>query len=407
MTAEDSEACRLCLSTEMHRSYSFLLHNNNLEHLQAILALQTDLNDNSIKPTHICDDCDTVIKRFLKLKKVASENELFLIKYQQQILTKGLKAVKEIQERKSFEFANEDLNIFLPGIENKEIDDISTIKKEDFDVTDCTNEDIEARTSEMNRTVFPNQLSQNGEVDNYLKICSICGKTCRNKHVLKSHMHIHTSQIVKCPKCIPDHFLKGNNLKKHLKNCHKEADVPCEFPGCEKMFKSRDVMLRHIKSVHMLERSICPNCGTAVLNMAYHLETCNVDNLDNVTCKICNKQLSCKLYLSTHERTVHGPPNLEVCTICGKGVKDVKSHTKWKHSENNQKTNCCAVEGCDALFRTKQELRTHNNRVHLDLKTQCEICFQWLKSLPEHMSQVHQQDRKHVCSKVNNSDRKY
>ena len=96
MTAEDSEACRLCLSTEMHRSYSLLLHNDNLEHLQAVLALQTDLNDNSIKPTHICDDCDTVIKRFLKLRKVASENELFLIKYQQQILTKGLKAVKEI-----------------------------------------------------------------------------------------------------------------------------------------------------------------------------------------------------------------------------------------------------------------------------------------------------------------------
>ena len=198
-----------------HRSYSLLLHNDNLEHLQAVLALQTDLNDNSINPTRICDDCDTVIKRFLKLRKVASENELFLIKYQQQILTKGLKAVKEIEGRKSFEFANEDLNNFLPGIENKEIDDISTIKKEDFDVTDCTNEDIEARTSEKNRTVCPNQLSQNGEVDNYLEICSICGKTCRNKHALKSHMHIHTSQIVKCPKCIPDHFLKGNNLKKH------------------------------------------------------------------------------------------------------------------------------------------------------------------------------------------------
>ena len=157
----------------------------------------------------------------------------------------------------------------------------------------------------------------------------------------------------------------------------------------------------------MLERTICSNCGTAVANLSYHLETCNKDNLDHVTCKICNKQFSCKLYLSTHEKTVHGPPAREVCTTCGKAVKDMKSHTKWKHSENTQKTNYCAVEECDAMFRTKHELRTHNNRVHLDLKNQCHICLQWLKSLPEHLSQVHHQDRKHVCSMVNllNSNR--
>jgi len=395
MTAEDNAACRICLSTETHKSYSLLRNHENIEHLQAALALRTDLNDNSIEPSHICDECEYVTQKFLKLREEALDNDVFVVNYQQQILTNGLKAVKETQK----------MNIIIPGtkidksfiyehFENEEME--FTMKEENIDEEDI--EDIVINTSETNSTVCSDQFSQSDEADKYLETCNVCGKTCKNKHVLKSHMHVHTSKIVKCPKCTTDKFLKEISLKKHLKNSHREADVSCEFPGCEKMFKSREVMLRHIKGVHMLERTICSNCGTAVANLSYHLETCNKDNLEDVTCKICNKQFSCKLYLSTHEKTVHGPPARVVCTICGKAVKDMKSHTKWKHSANNKKTNCCAVEGCDAMFRTKPELRTHNNRVHLDLKTQCDICLQWLKCLPEHMSQVHHQDRKHVCS---------
>ena len=160
-------------------------------------------------------------------------------------------------------------------------------------------------------------------------------------------------------------------------------------------------MRRHIKSVHMLERTLCSKCGAAVINMTYHLETCNKDNLENVTCKLCNKQFASKMSLSLHDKSIHGPPSApEVCSVCGKAVKDMKSHMKVNHSQHNQRTICCEIEGCESMFRTKQEVTNHLNRVHLDVKAQCTICLQWLKNLPEHVSQVHQQGKKHGCTQV-------
>jgi len=240
--------------------------------------------------------------------------------------------------------------------------------------------------------------------DILLEICNVCGKKCATKKLLRSHMLVHTSEMVKCPICIPDRFLKEYVLKRHLKNCHKQADVPCEFPGCEKKFKQKEVMQRHIKSVHLGERTLCSLCGEGVLNMSYHLETCNKDNLKNVTCKLCNKQFSSKYILNMHEKNIHGPgTEPEICSICGKAVKDMKSHMKLNHSNKNQRTICCQVEGCTGRFRTKQEVRNHNNRVHLDLKSQCHICLQWLKNVPDHIKQVHEHERKHVCSQCGQS----
>jgi len=409
MGEEKSESCRICLSTELHKSYSLLLDHEDIGQLQISLTLLTDLSDSSIKPAHICDDCHTVTKRFMKLRRAALENEMLVIKYQKEILTSGLKVVKDNIESIDLQADN---NCIADCLERTDIDEYysdddfedeeqvkrenSKFIEEEIDFKDEYNCETKPNIADIQRRI--GQFSHINDTDFHLATCNICGKQCKSKHVLRSHMLVHTSKRVKCPKCIPDKFMKENSLKKHLKNSHKEADVQCEYPGCDKMFKLREVMQRHIKSVHMLERTICSNCGAAVINLSYHLETCNKDNLDNITCKICKKQFSCKMYLTTHIKTVHGPTALEVCTVCGKSVKNVKSHIKWKHSDNVQKTNLCEVEGCDAMFRTKTELRTHNSRVHMDVKTQCTICLQWYKNLAEHVSQVHQQDRKHVCS---------
>jgi len=280
--------------------------------------------------------------------------------------------------------------------------DFSVVKKEEVE------ESVREWNPEESKPILSQNLNQFLEIsDNpqkeeggeVVETCNICGKTCGTKKLLRSHMLVHTSAVVKCPKCIPDRYLKEYGLKKHLRNCHKSKDIPCDIPGCPKMFKLREVMLRHIKSVHNMERTLCPHCGAAVINLSYHLEKCNRDNLDHITCKICNKQYASKMSLLLHEKSIHGPDTgLEVCTVCGKSVKDMKSHMKVNHSETNQRTMQCHVEGCKSMFRTKQEVTNHYNRVHLDIKAQCSICLQWLKNLPEHISQVHNRDRKHVCN---------
>ena len=402
----DNKGCRLCLSTEDKRSFYPLVNNEFFQHLKASLALMTDLGDTTIQPSFICDECDDLTKRFINLKKLALENETILIKYQQQILETGLKNAIEIAK------ADCSKNHSLV---KSEIEDCSenSCAYDTFDTEDFLEEHFSAFKKEESGENDDSDLKptekdlqfHDGSLDNdanvVLETCDVCGKTCATKKLLRSHMLVHTSQMVKCPKCIPDRFLKEYVLKRHLKNCHKEADVPCEFPGCEKKFKQKEVMQRHIKSVHMLERTLCSRCGEAVLNLSYHLETCNKDNLKNVTCKICNKQFSSKYILGMHERNIHGPGIVpEICSVCGKAVKDMKSHMKLNHSEKNQRTICCEVEGCAGKFRTNQEVRNHHNRVHLDLKSQCNICLQWFKNVPDHIKQVHEQGRKHVCSQV-------
>jgi len=401
--AREVEACRFCLTTDVTRYYYPLLDIEDMPLLQDSLALVTNLNDSSIKPKFFCEDCDNIIKRFLKLKKEALDNEKLLMKYQKEIVQSGLRKVLEQSKLDGIETYENSLRTEMNQNfdSNPCSDDEELVKKETYDLKEENidygenKNDIKPSKWEIDQEI---NFGTIGETNSEAESCSVCGRLCRTKKILRSHMLVHTSKIVKCPKCIPEKFLKENGLKKHLKNCHKVADVPCEFPGCEKKFKLREVMQRHIKSVHMLERTLCSRCGAAVLNLSYHLETCNKDNLKNVICKTCNKQFASKMSLSIHEKSIHGPTALEVCTVCGKAVKDIKSHMKLNHTDKNQRTISCDVEGCDGMFRTKQEIRNHINRVHLDLKTQCTICLQWLKNLPEHISQVHQQEKKHVCS---------
>jgi len=236
------------------------------------------------------------------------------------------------------------------------------------------------------------------EVKEDIKTCTVCGKISSNLKNLRAHMKIHTSRIVKCPKCIPDNFIKEIGLKKHLKTCHKPKDIPCDIPGCTKLFKLKEIMHRHIKNVHNGERKLCPHCGADVINLSYHLEKCNRDNLDHVTCKICLKQYASKTILDLHERTIHGLDNtLKECAVCGKTVKDIKSHMKINHSETSLRTRQCPVEDCKKMFRTKQEVENHINSIHLDIKSQCSICFLWFKNVSDHIGQVHKGGKKYSC----------
>ena len=372
--AVENEACRLCLSTEIHRLYQPLLDHEDIEHLKASLTLVTDLSDITIQPAYICDECDNVTKRFIKLKKVALKNEKFLINYQDQVVSNGLKNAIETAKTNCFEERNEndnnlhttemyEKNAFDEGFESEKIlkQEISCLDYKEEE-SDENSQDIKPKFSDELFNDLQKHERLNHDIHVNVEKCDVCGKACGSKKLLRSHMLVHTSELVKCPKCIPDRFLKEYVLRRHLKNCHKAADVPCEIPGCEKMFKQVEVMQRHIKSVHMLERTLCSKCGAAVINLTYHLETCNKDNLENVTCKLCNKQFSSKMSLSLHNKSIHGPSTAPaVCSVCGKAVKDMKSHMKVNHSQHNQRTICCEIEGCESMFRTKQEVTNHLN----------------------------------------------
>jgi hypothetical protein len=230
----ENEACRLCLSTEIHRLYQPLLDQEDIEHLKASLALATDLSDITIQPAYICDECDNVTKRFIKLKKVALKNEKLLINYQDQIVKNGLKNTLETARADCFEERNDNI-AFDPGFE-EEFESEEILKRE----ISCSEEndesviDIKPKLSEMEKQGYcltcdelfdnlQNHERLNHGVNIIVGKCDICGKTCGSKKNLRSHMQVHTSQLVKCPICIPDRFLKEYVLRKHLKKLPQDS----------------------------------------------------------------------------------------------------------------------------------------------------------------------------------------
>jgi len=227
-------------------------------------------------------------------------------------------------------------------------------------------------------------------------ICQVCSKGFRTLKLLRSHMEIH-KDVRRCPICIPVKFFKPYVLKKHLKIVHKKVkDIPCEFNGCDKMFKQKLVMKTHMKVVHYGERALCNICGKAVRNMHYHRLNCNRDNVNRIVCELCEKPFSCKTALELHVNGVHANIK-EVCPVCGKEVRFVNSHMRFAHSEEKLNKFACNIPGCDKTFITKQNVAKHIERVHDGKKDQCTICKEWLKNLPSHMYQVHKQGKEHVC----------
>ena len=76
------EACRFCLTEARSVLYYPLDSVPYLDLATQCFNLATDLLDYSVLPRHVCDECNLVISRFSKLRKIAKENDLFVSEWQ-------------------------------------------------------------------------------------------------------------------------------------------------------------------------------------------------------------------------------------------------------------------------------------------------------------------------------------
>ena len=139
--------------------------------------------------------------------------------------------------------------------------------------------------------------------------CSYCYKKFQTKNVLKSHVQsIHLGEKTNCPDCKKD--ISVDNFSRHVREIHKKIKKLC--PNCDKEFAMSN-LTRHIKAVHNNDSTKCPQCNKTItrINLLKHIKS--VHNKLNVICNICNVEC---LYsnISVHKRKVHG---------LGKPVDDV------------------------------------------------------------------------------------
>jgi len=419
MDKELGESCRFCLSSDKTRSYYQLSTYQHVDQLGSAFGLISDLMTIGLHPGHLCDECHLVINRFMKLRQVAQINEAtFEKQHNDTIIDDSESVLMDTEEPNSFEKEDEeesesiilkpkDIKLEPQMIVNAETGELISVVdqkggNQNSQLSSVTVDSHENKTKKIifyeNGKVTSNKYIESRYDDDVaLYKCDKCEKGFRTVKLLRNHFLTHTTEQVRCPICVPDRYVKPHVLRKHLKFVHKnQRDIPCEYSGCKKMFKQREVMKRHLQMVHMGEKILCNICGKGVLNIHYHKQNCNKENVSKSKCELCDRAYSCKKSLETHMLSVHMDIK-ETCPQCGKDVRFLKSHIKFVHEGEQLQRYPCGEPECDQSFVTKQNLSKHVNKVHEGERDQCEICFEWLKNLPSHMYQVHKQGKQHVC----------
>jgi hypothetical protein len=111
-------------------------------------------------------------------------------------------------------------------------------------------------------------------------VCQHCGKLFRTAELLRKHKSSHLEANIKCDfNGCDKKFKTKQKLDQHQKSVHfKVIECKCSFPGCEKLFKSTQSCIYHYRIEHENYRAKCPveNCnwnGSRRDYMKRHLKT--------------------------------------------------------------------------------------------------------------------------------------
>lgn len=238
--------------------------------------------------------------------------------------------------------------------------------------------------------------------------CDHCEMKFKRKTKLKAHMdRIHLGVYKKYPCHLCEKIFNTSvALNYHLVGHTDECNFKCS--SCDRLFKHKSLLSRHIKIVHMKQhfrRFNCKNCDKVFEKRKLLNQHIIQDHNEELPfkCNVCNRCLSSAYCLKTHLKT-HSDTKEFVCTYCGKGFhkihnlnEHINSHTgnrpydckecgkKFKSGNNlrhhllvhtGEKPCKCKIEGCSASYMYRVDLKRHLYSAHgiYTKKFECQIC---------------------------------
>ena len=190
-------------------------------------------------------------------------------------------------------------------------------------------------------------------------------------------------------------------LNRHIASVHKKIKYPC--PHCSYIANRKDYLKRHINEVHLnLRTYICEFCGERFNQsgtMNRHIVTVHKKE-KNYECHDCDSVFSRKDQLQRHIRAVHLNLRPHICKECGAAFKlpdHLKQHMISIHT--NQRNYIC--EECGFAFKLSQHLKDHIRVVHENHRPyaceECDSSFPHARDLKLHIIAMHTDEKPFVC----------
>ncbi|ELW66835.1 Zinc finger protein 692 [Tupaia chinensis] len=155
---------------------------------------------------------------------------------------------------------------------------------------------------------------------------------------------------------------------KRIRKAAKKELMPCDFPGCGRIFSNRQYLNHHRKYQHIHQKSFsCPEpaCGKS-FNFKKHLKEhvkLHSDTRDYI-CEFCARSFRTSSNLVIHRRIHTGEKPLQ-CEICGFTCRQ-KASLNWhrrKHAETVAALRF-PCEHCGKRFEKPDSVAAHCSRSH-------------------------------------------
>ena len=185
--------------------------------------------------------------------------------------------------------------------------------------------------------------------------CNVCYKLFLNTSQLKHHMKIHTAIKETCKQC----GVSVAHMKQHVRFVH-EKDLPyqCFVTNCETKFTSNISFRKHLESVHLMRREVCPLCQKTFSDLKKHTQLVH-DKIRNHQCPQCQKNFQTRTHVKNHYNRVHLGFK-EQCPECDKMVQDVRNHVNFVH----KKVANFGCAQCETKCISNTALQKHVSNVH-------------------------------------------
>ena len=221
----------------------------------------------------------------------------------------------------------------------------------------------------------PNIVTSGFDLDQLM--CTICTKTFKNDKTLMSHMLHHfgvTPKMASCPIC--GLTLQKKSYARHLR-LHGNV-VPEVCPYCNKEFREKRSLDKHIKAIHQAERPFAcpiPDCNETFRNQVELKNHHNRHIKDYpFECDRCTMTFQKQDSLTTHYRSHTGEKPF-ICEICDKSFTSEKN--KKVHVQRHQGSLPHKCEVCGMTFQSRSHLikhaTSHNRRASTSSTTQATI----------------------------------